>query len=275
MLVTATRLLGDLLLRAFSESSGRGPFRILEIGGGTGGTTRHLVDLLRASGVPFEYHFTDISASLVQKAKTSFAGIPEMSFGVLDIEQNPPVDFLEAFHVVVSTNCIHATRDIRHSLSNVRKVLREDGAVALIEMTPVRPLYVFDIIVGLLEGWWLFEDGRSHALAYVGRWEQAMTGAGFGEVLWSCGESVEANTVRVICGFPKARSQCNAREAMKGNDTSSADVSVQEVVYKTVGSQEIHADIYCPLKADSSKKIPVGKRSFSNSSHVEKESPGC
>ncbi|KAF6833860.1 Iterative polyketide synthase CazM 3 [Colletotrichum plurivorum] len=257
MLVTATRLLGDLLLRAFRESSGRGPFRILEIGGGTGGTTRHLLDLLRASGLPFEYHFTDISASLVQKAKTSFAGMSEMSFGVLDIEQDPPDDFLEAFHVVLSTNCIHATRDIRHSLSNVRKVLREDGAVALIEMTPVRPLYVFDIVVGLLEGWWLFEDGRSHALADVGRWEQAMTGAGFGEVLWSSGESVESNTVRVICGFPKARSQCNVLEAKRGVDTGSADVSVQEVVYKTVGSQDIHADIYCPVKADSSKKMPI------------------
>ncbi|KAF6806725.1 Iterative polyketide synthase CazM 3 [Colletotrichum sojae] len=257
MLVTATRLLSDLLLRAFRDSSGRGPFRILEIGGGTGGTTRHLVDLLRSSGLPFEYHFTDISASLVQKAKTSFAAISEMSFGVLDIEQDPPDDFLEAFHVVVSTNCIHATRDIQHSLSNVRKVVREDGAVALIEMTPVRPLYVFDIIVGLLEGWWLFEDSRSHALADVGRWEQAMTGAGFGEVLWSSGDSVEANTVRVICGFPKARSKCNALEVKKAEDTASTGVSVQEVVYKMVGSQEIHADIYCPLKADASRKMPV------------------
>ncbi|KAJ5006670.1 Methylphloroacetophenone synthase [Colletotrichum sp. SAR 10_66] len=105
-----------------------------------GGTTRHVVDLLVKVGIPFEYHFTDLSASLVQKAKTSFAGINGMTFGVLDIESEPADELTEAFHVIISTNCIHATRNITSSLANLRKMLREDGALALIEMTPTRQL---------------------------------------------------------------------------------------------------------------------------------------
>ncbi|KAK6218838.1 beta-ketoacyl synthase [Colletotrichum tabaci] len=264
MLVTATKLLGDFLLHAFTKTSGpgppSGPFRILEVGAGTGGTTRHLVDLLTRHGIQFEYCFTDISASLVQKAKTSFADVDGMTFAVLDVEQEPAAELADAFHVIISTNCIHATRNITHSLSNLRKMLREDGALALIEMTAPRPLYVFDVIVGLLEGWWLFEDGRSHALANVDFWARAFTDAGFREVLWSDGATLEAKTVRVLCGFRMTGAPWISQEMRTRNGGSGAgagDVRIQEVVYKTVGSQEIHADIYCPSTVDSARKMPV------------------
>ncbi|KAI8242252.1 Methylphloroacetophenone synthase [Colletotrichum sp. SAR 10_96] len=221
-----------------------------------GGTTRHVVDLLVKVGIPFEYHFTDLSASLVQKAKTSFAGISGMTFGVLDIESEPTAELTEAFHVIISTNCIHATRNITSSLANLRKMLREDGALALIEMTPTRQLYVFDIIVGLLEGWWLFNDGRSHALADAEHWQHAFLSAGFAGVQWSDGESLEAKTVRVICGFQKpgsARLETGADRIERGQ----VEIDVQEMVYKTVGSQQIHADIYYPQVANPAKKMPI------------------
>ncbi|GKT79831.1 polyketide synthase [Colletotrichum tofieldiae] len=261
MLVTATQLLGNFLCHAFTENHGSelrpGPFHILEVGAGTGGTTRHIVDLLKRRGIQFEYHFTDISASLVQKARTSFADVDSMSFGVLDVEQEPTSELTNAFHVIISTNCIHATRDIACSLANMRKMLREDGALALVEMTAPRPLYVFDVIVGLLEGWWLFEDGRSHALADVERWEQAFTEAGFREVLWSDGETLEAKTVRVICGFQNSGAPQSRLDTAK-NQGGLANVRIQEVAYKTAGSQEIHADIYCPLNANPTKGMPIG-----------------
>ncbi|KAK2037271.1 beta-ketoacyl synthase domain-containing protein [Colletotrichum somersetense] len=273
MLVTATQLLGNFLCRAFTQiepqtdtkDRGIGRFRVLEVGAGTGGTTRHIVNLLTNRGIPFEYHFTDISPTLVQKAKASFKGVSGMSFGVMDVEKEPEDEFIEAFHVIISTNCIHATRNISHSLANVRKMLRQDGAVALIEMTPTRPLYVFDVIVGLLEGWWLFEDGRKHALASTERWKQAFMDAGFRNVLWSDGPSLEARTVRVICGFqsqqhavPRDQSETITTADRKSTkDDYQTGVRIQEVVYKTVGSREIHADIYCPLQADPTKKMPI------------------
>ncbi|KAK2053029.1 beta-ketoacyl synthase domain-containing protein [Colletotrichum caudatum] len=273
MLVTATQLLGNFLCRAFTQiqpqtdtkDAGNGCFRVLEVGAGTGGTTRHIVNLLTDRGIPFEYHFTDLSPTLVQKAKASFKGVSGMSFGVMDVEKEPEDEFIEAFHVIISTNCIHATRNISHSLANVRKMLRQDGAVALIEMTPTRPLYVFDVIVGLLEGWWLFQDGREHALASTERWEQAFIDAGFRSVLWSDGPSLEARTVRVLCGFqsqqhavPQGQSETTTTTDRKiARDDYKTGVRIQEVVYKTVGSRDIHADIYCPLEADPTKKMPI------------------
>ncbi|EFQ36407.1 beta-ketoacyl synthase domain-containing protein [Colletotrichum graminicola M1.001] len=273
MLVTATQLLGDFLCRAFTQAEPntdtkvprKSCFRVLEVGAGTGGTTSHIVSLLKDRGIPFEYHFTDISPTLVQKAKSSFKGISGMSFGVMDIEKEPEVEFIEAFHVIISTNCIHATRNISLSLANLRKMLRQDGALALIEMTPTRPLYVFDVIVGLLEGWWLFEDGRKHALASIERWEQAFMEAGFRHVLWSDGPSLEARTVRVVCGFQSQKTAAtrdhseimataNRKNTTKDPQTG---VHIQEVVYKKVGSQNIHADIYCPHQADPTRKMPI------------------
>ncbi|KAK8127938.1 polyketide synthase [Apiospora sp. TS-2023a] len=268
MLVAATKLLGNFLLEAFAVKGdnakpagggGQKPFRILEIGAGTGGTTRYIVDFLQRHSIPFEYHFTDLSGSLVQKAKRSFKTlVPDgaMTFGVLDIEHEPPAEFLEVFHVVISTNCIHATRDLARSLSNMRKMVRPDGAVALIEMT--RTIYIFDIIVGLLEGWWLFEDGRSHALADEGRWTKAMLEAGFKEVLFSNGESAEAKTVRVIGGFPRSPpSSPQTEPAIPKRAAKMPGFAVEEVVYKTIGSQDIYADIYCPDNAVPAKKMPI------------------
>ncbi|KAK7927489.1 polyketide synthase [Apiospora marii] len=265
MLVAATKLLGNFLYRAFTvngtkpaASGGQNTFRILEIGAGTGGTTRYIVDFLKKQGIQFEYHFTDLSGSLVQKAKRSFKTlVPDgaMTFGVLDIEQAPPAEFLERFHVVISTNCIHATRDLARSLTNVRKMVRPDGAVALIEMT--RTMYIFDIIVGLLEGWWLFEDGRSHALADEARWTKAMLDAGFQEVLFSDGESAEARTVRVIGGFPQSAPSPRDEPVTAKRAAKTPGFAVQEVVYKTVGGQDIYADIYCPDDADPARKMPI------------------
>lgn len=267
MLVTATHLLKNFLSQCFTEnshqsSSGtcKGPFRILEVGAGTGGTTRYIVDHLVKYGIPFEYYFTDISGSLVQKAKISFKNVDGMKFDVLNIETDPPHEYIGAFHAIISTNCIHATRNLPLSLGNLRKMLREDGVVALIEMTPsvTNSLYVMDVIFGLLEGWWLFNDGRSHALADVDHWKRAFMEAGFEDVQWSDGATLEAKTVRVVCGFRKPRVKSDSLEGGK-NTGNCTDVKVQEVVYKTVGSQDLHADIYCPIRADPHRKMPIGE----------------
>ncbi|KAF2470760.1 putative Phthiocerol synthesis polyketide synthase type I PpsA [Lindgomyces ingoldianus] len=135
LLRTPTILLGDFLLKAFKNCSGSGEFRILEVGAGTGGTTRYIVDHLRHHGIPFEYNFTDISASPVAAARKSFAGIDCMSFEVLDIEKRPVKEREEYFHVIIATNCIHATRNLEVSLLNVRKMIHKDRVLSLIKMT--------------------------------------------------------------------------------------------------------------------------------------------
>ncbi len=86
-----------------------------------------------------------------------------------DIEK-PPVGELRGQHIVVASNAVHATHSLVVSTSNIRQSLRPDGFLMMLEMTEALPF--IDMIFGLLEGWWLFNDGRRHAIAPAERWEQ-------------------------------------------------------------------------------------------------------
>jgi len=201
---SGTIALGEFLERAMANPNKRGAFRILEAGAGTGGTTKYIVRHLQKLGIPFEYVFTDLSPSLVAAAKRTFADCPEMEFSTLDIEKEPPASWIKSFHVVISTNCVHATRNLTTSLTSLRKLLRNDGVLALVEIT--QNMFWLDIAVGLFEGWWLFEDGREHAVTPEWLWKEHMLRAGFEAVDWTDGEEPEARTIRVIAGFPTSDS---------------------------------------------------------------------
>lgn len=246
LLRTPTLLLGNFLTKALSNATGKGKFRILEIGAGTGGTTRHIVNRLQSQGIEFEYVFTDISAGLVAAAKRQFRNVDGMSFELLDIEKPPKPEYEGQFHCIISTNCIHATKNLDVTLLHLRKMLREDGALTLVEMT--QQLFWLDIVVGLFEGWWRFEDGRTHALIDEKQWAERMKRAGFEEVLWTEGNAPESRTVRVIGAFP-SRQVSNV----------AAKHSVESFVYKKVDGQELKANVYHPTqKALEKRKLPVG-----------------
>lgn len=207
----ATKVLCDFVTAATrahaasSSSDPAEPFRVLEIGAGTGGTTRHLVPTLKATGLSFTYTYTDVSASLVARAKRvpEFQSVAGMDFRKLDVEAPPPEDLLGRYHLVVSSNCVHATRDLRRSLTHIRQMVRpRDGALALVEFTQRQAWY--DLVWGLLDGWWRFDDGRAYALQGPSAWERAMRAAGFSHVDWSDGATRESRSVRVLCATTAA-----------------------------------------------------------------------
>lgn len=70
-----------------------------------------------------------------------------MSFEILDIEQTPRLKHGVAFHCILATNTIHATRNLDVSLRNLRGMLREDGALTLVEIT--RQVFSLDVVFGL------------------------------------------------------------------------------------------------------------------------------
>ncbi|KAH8690675.1 putative polyketide synthase [Talaromyces proteolyticus] len=201
---SGTLALGEFLEKAMDKPNKPGVFRILEVGAGTGGTTKYIVRHLQKLGIPFEYVFTDLSPSLVAAAKRTFKDCPEMEFTTLDIEKEPQGSWVGSFHFIISTNCIHATRNLTISLTSLRKMLRDDGVLTLVEIT--QNMFWLDIAVGLFEGWWLFEDGREHAVTPEWLWKEHMIRAGFNAVDWTDGEEPEARTIRVIAGFPTSLS---------------------------------------------------------------------
>jgi acyl transferase domain-containing protein/nucleoside-diphosphate-sugar epimerase/acyl carrier protein/SAM-dependent methyltransferase len=187
----------DVVKRVVSKiPKDQGPLKILELGAGTGGTTKGMVALLSELNVPVEYTFTDLAGSFVAAARKTFKEYPFMKYRVHDIEKTPSDDLLGTQHIIIASNAIHATHNLMKSTENVRKALRSDGFLMMLEMTS--PVYWVDLIFGLFEGWWLFDDGRQHAIAHQTVWERGLKSVGYGHVDWTDGNSPELEVQRVI-----------------------------------------------------------------------------
>ncbi len=132
------------------------PLRVLEIGGGTGGTTSHL--LPRIGARPVSFTFTDLGDSFVMRARRKFAEFPGLQYRTLDIERSPAEQGLgeSRFDVIIAANVLHATADMRRTVEHVRSLLADGGILLLLEITA--PQRWFDLTVGLTEGWWKFAD---------------------------------------------------------------------------------------------------------------------
>lgn len=174
--------------------------RVLEIGGGTCGTTLPAVKAFAQLGISVEYTFTDISSSFITAAKSKLRDHTFVKFRTLDITQDPSADIKGYFDMIIATNVMHATPDVCKSSSNARKLLRPGGFLTLVEYTR-RNYYLLDVIFGQLDGWWLFNDGRDHATMDVSDWKKTLLRAGFGEVDWTEGQTEESKICRIILAY--------------------------------------------------------------------------
>lgn len=267
MFATGTRLLSDFLVKVTRNMPSSRAIRILEIGAGTGGTSKELLRRLSEAGISFIYTFTDLSPSLVNAAKKKFSVYTDsMEFMVFNIEENPPEKLLSSQDIVISTNCIHATKRLKHSCSNINKVLRRDGILCLIELT--RNLFWFDLVFGLLEGWWLFEDSRHHALAHESFWKQSLEAASFEYIDWSRGQSRESELIRLVLAVATAPSPpvqplleqvTHPGPVLEPACVSTTETRMETVLFKHEGRVPLHADIYYPKRSFITKtKLPVG-----------------
>ncbi|KAL7626107.1 hypothetical protein AAE478_002877 [Parahypoxylon ruwenzoriense] len=187
----------DFLARLVSKlDMSEGPLKILEMGAGTGGTTKWLVPLLASLNVPVEYTFTDLAPSFVAAARKKFKPYPFMKFRAHDIEKAPADELIGTQHIVIASNAVHATHSLRESGKNIRKALRPDGFLMMLEMTGI--LYWVDMIFGLFEGWWFFDDGRTHAVTHELRWEKELQAVGYGHVDWTDGARLENKCEKLI-----------------------------------------------------------------------------
>ncbi|KAH9876642.1 hypothetical protein J1614_003774 [Plenodomus biglobosus] len=174
-----------------------GPLKVLELGAGTGSATTALLPLLASLDIPVEYTFTDLSSSLVAQARRTLGKkYPFMKFAVQDIEKPVGGDLAGQQHIVIASHCVHATRSLTESTRNIRHALRPEGFLMMFEMREAWP--ALDITFGLYEGWWLFEDGRTHAYTGPEAWERCLTEAGYGAVQWTEGTLPEHKYYMVL-----------------------------------------------------------------------------
>ncbi|KAI0383339.1 putative polyketide synthase [Hypomontagnella monticulosa] len=138
---------------------------ILEVGGGTASATRKFIRALRANDDTgslrcSRYHFTDISASFLEKAREEFSSFhSQMTFSTLDIERDLTEQGLEegAYDVIVADGVLHVTHNIAHTLRNIRKALKPGGKLIMPEMLKADG-WIPGFVFGLFPGWWLGTD---------------------------------------------------------------------------------------------------------------------
>jgi acyl transferase domain-containing protein/SAM-dependent methyltransferase len=168
--------------RCVREADGR-PLRILEVGGGQGHLTWPVAEALRGSR-NVTYRFTDLGRSFVLAAQREAAdrGLDFMTFGVLDVDRGPGTqaggDYRDV-DVVLAFNVLHATPDLRRTVTNLRELLVPGGLLYILEATATPRSALMTI--GLLEGWWYFNDDlREHSpLLPPHRWRELLDSLGF------------------------------------------------------------------------------------------------
>ncbi|ROV88538.1 hypothetical protein VMCG_10383 [Cytospora schulzeri] len=151
---------GGWLGRILAQISHRYPgANILEVGGGTGGTTEAA---LGALGTAYgSYTFTDLSPSFVLVAEERFGPggrnqAERIVFNTFDMTREPSAQGVVegSYDVVVAAQVLHFSPDVAISLANLRRLLKPGGFLVVAETTSSTDLLSAGMTIGTLPGWW-------------------------------------------------------------------------------------------------------------------------
>ncbi|MEZ0492062.1 amino acid adenylation domain-containing protein [Kineococcus sp. TBRC 1896] len=184
------------IARARSEA-GEDPLRVLEIGGGTGGTTSALVPALADLGV--DYLFTDVSPFFVGEAREQFADFDFLRYATYDLDVDPAAQGVAAHSVdvVVAANVLHDAADVALALQRVRQVLAPGGWLVLLETTrDLQPalLVSMEFVEGLTQAHDDLRAAEDQTFVTLEQWRALLAAEGAAEhlVLPRAGEPLDA-----------------------------------------------------------------------------------
>ncbi|MCX2924136.1 SDR family NAD(P)-dependent oxidoreductase [Streptomyces sp. NEAU-W12] len=174
--------------RAIVGSDPGARIRILEIGAGTGGGSQKVFQRLEPLASHVEtYCYTDLSRSFLMHAEQEYGPkYPYLDYRLLDVEKPLAAQGVEfgSFDLVLATNVLHATRDIRRTLRNAKAALKENGVLLANEIS-ANSLFTH-LTFGLLTGWWLYEDAELRIPGCPGlspeSWAEVLEDEGFDAV---------------------------------------------------------------------------------------------
>jgi 2-polyprenyl-3-methyl-5-hydroxy-6-metoxy-1,4-benzoquinol methylase/acyl carrier protein len=134
--------------------------KILEVGAGIGGTSAELFGEIADFNV--EYDFSDISEFFLNNASERFAEYDFINYKFLDINkdlQSQGCSYGE-YDIVFGVNVIHDAENLDYTIENIKKVLKPDGYLAMIETTDNMKSQM--VSLGFLEGLNpIYEDMRN------------------------------------------------------------------------------------------------------------------
>lgn len=105
-----------------------------------------------------------------------------MAFKVLDVEKDPSSQGFtpHSYDVIIAANVLHATRNLEHTLRNIRSLLRPGGYLLLFEVTNTQSLRIL-VSFGGLSGLWLGEEEnrRLNPTVSCTDWDRLLRQTGF------------------------------------------------------------------------------------------------
>lgn len=173
--------------------------RVLEIGGGSGGTTVRLAHALASAR---SFLFTDVYEPFLQRISSRLPPETPLTTATLNVNRLPEdQEAFDAFDVVYATNVLHIAHDPVAVLTWIRQHLAGDGIVVLAEGSPYseRDPWPLELLFALLPAWrdvpatsWRPRPG----FLTPGQWRYAMTGAGL-----ACSDLVLSDGERCFGGI--------------------------------------------------------------------------
>ncbi|MFE9722742.1 SDR family NAD(P)-dependent oxidoreductase [Streptomyces sp. NPDC005794] len=162
--------------------------RILEIGAGTGGGSVTVFERLEPFAAHVEtYSYTDLSKSFLMYAEQEYGPRhPYLEYRLFNVEDPLAAQGIApgSYDLVLATNVLHATKDIRRTLRNAKGALKQHGVLLANELS-THSLFTH-LTFGLLDGWWLYEDDELRMPGGPGlspeSWEEVLDDEGFGSV---------------------------------------------------------------------------------------------
>ncbi|KAI9838887.1 MAG: hypothetical protein M1819_004095 [Sarea resinae] len=176
--MTQLRRVIDLIGHKSPESA------YLEIGGGTGGATREILDTLGGKNLVRRYGsytFTDVSSYFLSGAREEFKEYDGLKYATVDIERDVEEQgFAKAsYDVVIAANVLHATTTMKETLIHVRSLLKPGGKLVLIETT-IETVWLAIVLGGFSDYWKGTNDGRaSSPFMIVEKWKNLLLETGF------------------------------------------------------------------------------------------------
>ena len=277
----ADRVAAHVALRAAEAPAA--PLRIIEIGAGTGATSA--VVLAKLVGLHHgvqEYCYTDLSKAFLNHAEKTYGPAnPFLSYRILNIEKSLPAQGFQVggFDVVIAANVLHATRNIRTTLRQAKGLLKPDGLIFLNELT-TNSLFNH-LTFGLLEGWWLYEDGALRIPGSPGllpeAWRHVLELEGFRNVGFPCLEAMDLGQQIILAESdgvirsPLAESAPHADPASGAVAASRAEPVATGQTVSVPARVDVAAVPSRPIQADSRKIERVLLESLAAAVRIDKD----
>ncbi|MDY8047558.1 SDR family NAD(P)-dependent oxidoreductase [Paenibacillus polymyxa] len=191
-------VLGDIVVSYLNERIKHNPsvpIRIIEIGAGTGGTSALVFQKLEPYREHIqEYCYTDKSRAFLLHAQKEYGPKnPYLTYQIFNVEESAQGQDIDTggYDIAIATNVLHATRNIRQTLRNVKAALRENGLILINEISGNSLLN--HLSFGLLEGWWLYNDPELRIPGspglYPESWQKVLEMEGFRSVFFPAQEA--------------------------------------------------------------------------------------